>query len=68
MWGCLSAVPEPDYFQIFHLELFGEMQRITHEQKVPEFKCEYLILTENPITAKVYIIDSKEFGQKYIAC
>lgn len=67
MWGCISTVPEPDYFQIFRLEPFGDMQRITHEQEVPEFKRVYIIPTENPIAAKVYIIDSEEYSTMLLA-
>lgn len=67
MWECISAVPEPDYFQIFRLEPFGDMQRITHEQEVPEFRREYLIPTDQPITAKVYIIDSEEYATMLLA-
>ena len=67
MWGCLSSVPEPDYFQIFRLEPFSGMQRITHEQEVPEFKREYLIPTDKPITAKVYIIDSVDYSTMLLA-
>ena len=31
MWESISVIPEPDYLQIFKLEPFGMMQRITHE-------------------------------------
>ena len=67
MWGCLETVPEPDYLQIFRLEPFGGMQRISHEQEVPEFRHEYLIPTDKPITAKVYIIDSDEYSTMLLA-
>lgn len=58
MWEAVDRMPEPkDYLQIFRLESLSIMQRITHEQEIPKFKCEYLIPTDNPIKAKVYIID-----------
>lgn len=58
MWETVDGMPEPkDYLQIFILESLSIMQRITHEQEIPKFKCEYLIPTDNPIKAKVYIID-----------
>jgi len=67
MWSCIETIPEPDYLQIFRLEIFGAMQKIIHEQEAPEFKREYLISTDNPITAKVYIIDSDEYSTMLLA-
>lgn len=57
MWDCISAVPEPDYLQIFRLSEFNGQQKIVHEQEVPEYKREYLLAFPNPINAKVYVID-----------
>ena len=59
MWNALEAVPEPkDYFQILRLFVLNGIQCIEHEQEQPPYKWEYLLPTiENPITAKVYIID-----------
>lgn len=67
MWNCIKTVPEPDYLQIFRLEAFGTMQKIIHEQEVPEFKREYLIPTDKPLTSKVYIIDSDEYSTMLLA-
>ena len=59
MWDALEAVPEPkDYFQILRLFVLNGIQCIEHEQEQPPYKRKYLLPTiENPITAKVYIID-----------
>ena len=57
MWNCISAVPEPDYLQIFRLSEFNGQQKIVHEQEVPEYKREYLLAFPNPVNAKVYVID-----------
>lgn len=67
MWETISFIPEPDYLQIFRLEPFGTMQRITHEQEHPPFRREYLIPTDNPITQKVYIIDSIDYSTMLLA-
>lgn len=67
MWECIKTVPEPDYLQIFRLELLGTMQKITHEQEQPPFRREYLIPSDNPIMAKVYIIDSDEYSTMLLA-
>ena len=62
MWECIDRLPkECDYFQVFRLENLNGIQRITHFSEQPEYHMEYLIPTDNPITAKVYIIDSDEY-------
>ncbi len=67
MWEVIGFIPEPDYLQIFKLEQFGMMQRIIHEQEQPPFRLEYLIPTDNPITQKVYIIDSDTYSTMLLA-
>ena len=67
MWESISFIPELDYLQIFKLEPFGMMQRITHEQEQPPFRREYLIPSDNPITQKVYIIDSDTYSTMLLA-
>ena len=68
MWECIDRMPEPkDYFQVFRLENFNGIQKITHFSEQPEHHMEYLIPTENPITAKVYIIDSDEYSTMLLA-
>ena len=67
MWSCISAVPEPDYLQIFRLEADNEKQKIVHEQEVPEFRREYLLPSGNPINAKIYIIDDGDHSTMLLA-
>ena len=68
MWECVYRMPEPkDYFQVFRLENFNGIQKITHFSEQPEHHMEYLIPTENSITAKVYIIDSDEYSTMLLA-
>ena len=68
MWECVDRMPEPkDYFQVFKLGNLNGIQRITHEQEQPPFRREYLISTDNPITAKVYIIDSDTYSTMLLA-
>ena len=58
MWSCVNALPEPrDYLQIFRLSLSDGKQIIVHEQEQPEYKKEYTLNVEAPVTAKVYVID-----------
>ena len=67
MWSCIESVPEPDYLQIFRLESADTMQKITHEQEQPEYHKEYLLKSDNPITAKVYVIDSDDYSTMLLA-
>ena len=63
MWSCINTIPEPkDYLQIFRLSCVDGKQKIIHEQEQPEFKREYILTVPNPITAKVYVIDSDTYS------
>lgn len=68
MWSCIDRLPEErDYFQVFRLENLGGIQKITHFSEQPEYHREYLVPTENPITAKIYIIDSDDYSTMLLA-
>lgn len=67
MWDCIGSVPEPDYLQIFRLKPMKTMQKIIHEQEEPEYRKEYLIKSDDPITAKIYIIDDGEHSTMLLA-
>lgn len=58
MWDCIDDLSEPkDYLQVFNLSVVDSLQRIIHSTEEPEYKKEYLIPSDNPITEKVYVID-----------
>ena len=68
MWGCVSNLPEErDYLQVFNLEPLGDMQRISHTSEQPEHHMEYIIPTDKPITAKLYVIVSIEYSTMLLA-
>ena len=68
LWSCIDRLPEErDYFQVFKLEALGEMQRISHTSEQPEYHMEYIIPSEKPITAKLYVIDSEEYSTMLLA-
>lgn len=67
MWSCIESVPEPDYLQIFRFEPMKTMQKIIHEQEEPEYLKEYLLKSDDPITAKIYIIDDDEHSTMLLA-
>lgn len=68
MWECIDRLPEErDYFQVFKLETDNGMQKVIHFSEQPEYRMEYLIPTDKPITAKVYIIDSDTYNTMLLA-
>ena len=68
MWSYIDGLPEEcDYFQVFRLENIDGIQKITHFSEQPEYHREYLIPTDKPITAKVYIIDSDKYSTMLLA-
>ena len=68
MWSCIDRLSEErDYFQVFKMESLNGIQKITHFSEQPEYHKEYLIPIDNPITAKVYIIDSDTYSTMLLA-
>ncbi len=68
MWSCIDKLsPERDYLQVFNLSKIGNLQRISHSSEQPEYHMEYLIPCDNPVTAKVYIIDSEDYSTMLLA-
>lgn len=68
IWDCINAVPEPkDYLQVFRFSVSNGKQKIIHEQEQPEFKREYLLTVPNPVTTKVYVIDSETYSTMLLA-
>ena len=68
MWGCINKLPEErDYFQVFKLENFNGIQKITHFSEQPEYHKEYIIPIDNPITSKVYVIGSDTYSTMLLA-
>ena len=68
LWECVDRLPEPrDYFQVFELKPAWNLQSITHSSEKPEYRMEYLIPTDSPITEKLYIIDDGDHSTMLLA-
>ncbi|MBE6861177.1 MAG: hypothetical protein E7499_07885 [Ruminococcus sp.] len=68
MWECIDRMPESkDYLQVFNLEDLEGVQRISHSSEEPEYKMEYLMPSEAPITQKVYVIDDGDHSTMLLA-
>ena len=68
IWQCIDRLPdERDYLQVFRLEPFGGMQKIRHTSEQPEHHMLYMLPTNEPVTAKVYVIDSETYCTMLLA-
>ncbi|MCR4889103.1 MAG: DUF960 domain-containing protein [Ruminococcus sp.] len=68
MWECVEKMHgEKDYLQVFELKEEGPMQSISHSSEEPEYHMVYLIPSDAPITAKVYIIDDGDHSTMLLA-
>ena len=60
LWQCIDALPfSPDYLQVFQLSAEGGKLRIVHTQECPDYRKEYLLMLDVPITAKLYVINDE---------
>lgn len=59
LWDLIDSmeVQEKDYLQVFRLSAESGKQKITHTQEQPEYSKECLFPSEEPITAKIFVID-----------
>lgn len=69
MWSAVENMPEPkDCFQVFELKSENGLQVIHHYSEQPVFDMAYILTTtENPVTAKVYIIDNGDYCTMLLA-
>lgn len=60
MWECIDRLNVPkDYLQVFKCTAFDGKQKLIHIQEEPEYKREYLFLTDAPFfIGKIYVIDN----------
>ena len=60
LWQCIDALPfSPDYLQVFELSTDGNQLKIVHAQECPDYRKEYLLLSDVPIMAKIYVINDE---------
>jgi hypothetical protein len=67
LWDMISNIPcEKDYLQIFKLsseiKSGKKVQVIEHSQEVPPYKRNFSYFCEEPVTAKLYAIDSESYS------
>ena len=68
IWQCIDRLPdERDYLQVFNLSPFGSMQQVIHTEEEPGYKKVLMFPTDEPVTAKVYVIDSETYCTMLLA-
>lgn len=70
MWSVideLKATRKLDYLQVFTLKANKKVQVIEHHQEVPSYSKTYNILYENPIVAKIFVIDDGDHETMLLA-
>ena len=61
LWDLIDSmeVAEKDYLQVFRLTTDGTTQNITHSQEQPPYERQLEFRTNEPITAKIFVIDDE---------
>ena len=61
LWNCIDSmkVERKDYLQVFKLIANGANQQVTHSQEEPAYERTFTFPTDNPITAKIFVIDDE---------
>ena len=61
LWDLIDSmeVVEKDYLQVFRLSAESGMQKIPHSQEQPPYERTLEFRTDNPITAKIFVIDDE---------
>lgn len=62
LWGLIDDLKnrtgfQLDYLQVFDLEYVKGVQKITHKQECPPYRRVHHFRVENPIDAKLFVID-----------
>ena len=68
IWQCIDRLPDDrDYLQVFRLEPFGGMQQIQHTSEQPEHSMLYMLPMDDPVIAKIYVIDDDSHSTMLLA-
>ena len=69
LWGLQTEIrknnKEIDYLQVYDLTIQEGQQKIRHTSEEPEYKNEYVIQVERPISAKIFMIED-DYGDKLV--
>ena len=68
LWQAVDCLgDDADYLQVFQLSALSGIQQIIHTQEEPNMRMVYLIPSDDPITAKIYIIADEGYATMLFA-
>ena len=68
LWNCIDSMKtEKDYLQVFKLTANNHTQHVTHSQEEPAYEHSFEFRTDNPITAKIFVIDDETHSTMLLA-
>lgn len=69
LWNLISdmQISAKDYLQVFKLTVENGRQKIIHEQEQPDYKKEYLLRLDEPVNAKIFVIDDEDHSTMLLA-
>ena len=61
LWDCIDSmkVERKDYLQVFKLTAKNHTQHVTHSQEEPTYERTFTFPTDEPLTAKIFVIDDE---------
>ena len=68
LWNCIDSMKtEKDYLQVFKLTAENHTQHVTHSQEEPAYEHTFDFRTDEPITAKIFVIDDETHSTLLLA-
>ena len=69
LWNCIDSmkVERKDYLQVFKLTADNHTQHVTHSQEEPSYERTFTFPTDEPITAKIFVIDDETHSTMILA-
>ena len=69
LWDCIDSMKteRKDYLQVFKLVATGANQQVTHSQEEPVYERTFTFPTDEPITAKIFVIDDETHSTMLLA-
>ena len=69
LWKCIDSMEteQKDYLQVFKLTSENHTQHVTHSQEEPAYEHTFDFRTDEPITAKIFVIDDETHSTMLLA-
>ena len=69
LWNCIDSmkIERKDYLQVFKLTAENHTQHVTHSQEEPAYERSFDFRNNEPITAKIFVIDDETHSTMLLA-